>query len=150
MTDQQRLAAAALAALQEIDQIDALTVPQLFDLFAADEALRDHMPPAAYQVDPRDGGVVVFAPSRARRPHAYEEESSKAAGSEDCPICAGKTTGVVDTAVLSQGFTFINKNLFPVLPAERTTTAQTAHGLHFLQWTSTYHDRDWHNMPLAC
>lgn len=149
MTNQPRLSAAGLAALQETEQIDALTVPQLFDLFTADAALRDHMPPAAYQVDPRDGSVVVFAPSRARRPHAYEEESSNSAGGKDCPICAGKTTGVVDTAVLSQGSTFINKNLFPVVSADFTTAAQTAYGLHFLQWTSTYHERDWHNMPLA-
>ena len=30
----------------------------------------------------------------------------------------------------------------------RTAAAQTACGLHLLQWTSSFHSRDWHNMPL--
>lgn len=72
----------------------------------------------------------------------------------ECPICQGRTTGVVDVAELSEGFTFINKNLFPIVyPAsDRQADANAAcgtGGMHFLQWTSSLHDRDWHNMPLA-
>jgi galactose-1-phosphate uridylyltransferase len=56
---------------------------------------------------------------------------------------------------LSEGFTFINKNLYPVLfppgqPGNNPPLVEgrSAYGLHFLQWTSSYHDRDWHNMPV--
>ncbi len=55
-------------------------------------------------------------------------------------------------AALSEGFTFINKNLFPVVfpfadgPVAEGEAA-AARGMHFLQWTSSYFDRDWYNMP---
>jgi galactose-1-phosphate uridylyltransferase len=77
-------------------------------------------------------------------------------------VCQGKTTGVVDVADLSEGFTFINKNLFPILypaqtpaptdwgdPGEYPSGAEgfDASGFHLLQWTSSLHDKDWHNMP---
>jgi galactose-1-phosphate uridylyltransferase len=79
-------------------------------------------------------------------------------------VCQGNTTGVVDVADLSEGFTFINKNLYPILyPMEANRSHRLrqpvgqgpqsdgcmSYGLHFLQWTSSRHDRDWHNMPLA-
>jgi galactose-1-phosphate uridylyltransferase len=81
----------------------------------------------------------------------------------ECAICQGRTTGVIDVADLSEGFTFINKNLFPVLypfevahptppnrqGADPGTAGGAAYGLHFLQWTSSHHDKDWHNMPLG-
>jgi galactose-1-phosphate uridylyltransferase len=58
---------------------------------------------------------------------------------------------------LSQGHTFINKNLFPCFylnddgptgpnrPFEKDAH-QKPYGLHFLQWTSSRHADDWHNM----
>jgi galactose-1-phosphate uridylyltransferase len=66
----------------------------------------------------------------------------------------------VDVAELSEGFSFINKNLFPaVYPEEGLrqdvrgnglgASCGVAYGFHFLQWTSSWHDKDWHNMPLA-
>jgi galactose-1-phosphate uridylyltransferase len=78
-------------------------------------------------------------------------------------IYQGRTTGIVDVAELSEGFTFINKNLYPVLypytqmevssrldqdSKQEIGDRHLAQGLHFLQWTSSFHDRDWHNMPL--
>jgi galactose-1-phosphate uridylyltransferase len=44
---------------------------------------------------------------------------------------------------LDTGFTFINKNLFPVLYPQ----SGAVRGLHFLQWTSSQHGKDWHNLP---
>jgi galactose-1-phosphate uridylyltransferase len=80
---------------------------------------------------------------------------------KDCVICQGRTTHVIDVTDLSEGFTFINKNLFPIfypapsgkIPAVDTgeviadTEGYPSHGMHFLQWTSSQHDKDWHNMP---
>jgi hypothetical protein len=64
---------------------------------------------------------------------------------------------VIDVTDLSKGFTFINKNLFPILfpggsfetslPDMPDSAGMPAHGFHFLQWTSSQHDKDWHNMP---
>jgi galactose-1-phosphate uridylyltransferase len=67
---------------------------------------------------------------------------------------------VIDVADLSEGFTFINKNLFPVFHPLRAGSAgsgqnedvgpvHASYGLHLLQWTSSLHDKDWYNMPLA-
>jgi hypothetical protein len=49
-------------------------------------------------------------------------------------------------AELSEGFTVINKNLFPIVYP--FGGEDVASGLHLLQWTSSQHDKDWHNMPL--
>lgn len=63
---------------------------------------------------------------------------------------------MIDRADLSEGFTFINKNLFPILypfegqlaPTEEAgPNGPPPRGMHFLQWTSSYFDRDWYNMP---
>jgi galactose-1-phosphate uridylyltransferase len=71
---------------------------------------------------------------------------------------------VVDVADLSEGFSFINKNLYPVLYPTRVrrleypegpptndpgSEGMASFGMHFLQWTSSQHDMDWHNMPPA-
>jgi len=115
------------------------------------------------QTDPRNGDRILFSSSRARRPHDnVPAPSSTPQTGQACIICQGNTTGVIDVAGLSEGFTFINKNLYPVLyPFEAGRTGGDAcdddtspqgcevRGLHFLQWTSSLHDRDWHNMPLA-
>jgi galactose-1-phosphate uridylyltransferase len=71
--------------------------------------------------------------------------------------------GVIDLQPLSEGFTFINKNLYPILHPignlqESASGAplypdpyhhgRSSYGMHLLQWTSSVHHRDWHNMPL--
>ncbi|HHT9155339.1 MAG TPA: hypothetical protein ACFYD5_05945 [Candidatus Tripitaka sp. YC43] len=75
-----------------------------------------------------------------------------------CVVCEGKTTSIVDMSPTSEGFTFINKNLFPVTypfgnEADSKDpfngTGQQARGTHFLQWPSNLHGKDLDNMPLA-
>jgi galactose-1-phosphate uridylyltransferase len=119
-----------------------------------------------HSLDPRDGTRVLFHPARARRPHDYTRRprhDDRSRAESDCPICSGQTTKVIDRAQLSGGFTFINKNLFPIFtptaPASGPTDMSSsplaaggqedAGGFHFLQWTSSMHDHDWHNLPLA-
>jgi len=105
--------------------------------------------------DPRSKDYTLFNPARARRPHDNEPKRDRVRqGEQRCIICQGQTTGVVDVADLSAGFTFINKNLYPVLTplsAERRlgNDERCPYGFHFVQWTSSLHDRDWHNMPLS-
>ena len=154
----QRIERDALSHILQAESVETLSLSQLIRLFREDDSLADFLPAGDWQVDPRNGDRVLFHPSRAQRPHDYlQSPSSAPAGMPACAVCQGRTTGVIDVADLSEGFTFINKNLYPILfPLREGEEAQgrgtlpvRAHGLHFLQWTSSLHDRDWHNMPLA-
>jgi len=154
-----------LLSLLDANDIDTITYEHLEGLFLNEDGLKDYIPDGLAQVDPRTGDRVIYNTARARRPHdnaPLEDRKLYSAPKRDCVICQGNTTGVVDVAALSEGFTFINKNLYPILyPVMKLarypdtspdqvagTTGVHAAGLHFLQWTSSYHDLDWHNMPL--
>jgi galactose-1-phosphate uridylyltransferase len=111
------------------------------------EEIDDYLPDGICRVDPRNGDRILYHSSRGRRPHDNVPEREGEIPERACAICEGRTTGVIDVADLSEGFTFINKNLYPILyPFEADGTAA---GLHLLQWTSSRHDWDWHNMGLA-
>lgn len=162
----QQLNHETLLDILELSDIAEADFGQLVDLFQAEEGLAKFAPDGICQIDPRNDDRIIYNSARARRPHdniPTEETSASAANSEqECAVCQGRTTGVVDVAELSDGFTFINKNLFPALyPTETNGTGEelpetaldisgaAAYGLHLLQWTSSHHDKDWHNMPQA-
>jgi galactose-1-phosphate uridylyltransferase len=151
----------ALAQNLQAQDIGTLSLSELLRLFK--EEITDSLPDGVCQIDPRNGDRILFCSSRARRPHDNLPASPTGSEAEQvCLICQGNTTGVIDVADLSEGFTFINKNLYPILypldvsrsgvdggdddPGSRGCMAS---GLHFLQWTSSLHDKDWHNMPLG-
>jgi galactose-1-phosphate uridylyltransferase len=144
-----------LAPILQNEDLCQLDYESLVALFREEEALGEYAPDGVSQTDPRSGERIVYSSARARRPHDNRpDEDEHDSEGENCVICRGDTTGVVDVAELSEGFTFINKNLYPILyPHERSgpetnnpSDDQPARGLHFLQWTSSYHDRDWHNL----
>ncbi|MFP3854850.1 MAG: hypothetical protein ACLFWD_11220, partial [Anaerolineales bacterium] len=143
----QHLTKPYLENLIQAEDLAETKIEELLRFFRQDDRLQDKLPNGMFAVDPRTEDRVLFNPVRARRPHDVEKpEPSKTKDREDCPICAGDTTGVIDVAELSEGFTFINKNLFPVLyPFEY----EPARGLHLLQCTSNYHHRDWQNLPVS-
>jgi galactose-1-phosphate uridylyltransferase len=152
-----------LSKLLQAEDIESLSFLELVRLFQEEKELLQFLPDGVYQIDPRNGDRIIYNSSRARRPHDNRPtQSSPTDSGQECIICQGRTTGVIDVADLSQGLTFINKNLFPVLyPLESVRPDSTmdrrgqvpgpeggpTYGFHFLQWTSSYHDRDWHNMP---
>lgn len=159
----QQLSRSALANILEAEDIESLKFAELVRLFQGEKGISDFIPDGTSQVDPRNGDCVVYTSSRARRPHDNRALSLNHL-EQECVICRGNTTGVVDVADLSQGFTFINKNLYPILypfDANRSIlppggenrepgpAGRTAYGLHFLQWTSSRHGEDWHNMSLS-
>jgi galactose-1-phosphate uridylyltransferase len=162
----QQLNGERLENLLQAEDIERLAYADIVDLFLAEKGITDYQPDHIAQLDPRNGEQVLFNASRADRPHDNAPQgrphAEKIAGAADCIICSGKTTGIVDLTQLSEGHTFINKNLFPVVFPGKSPTNQdsidnfsaqvpargkNAFGLHFLQWTSTIHKRDWHNMP---
>ena len=144
--------------------MSTLNVDELVKLVQGESGLAPFLPDGACQIDPRTGDRVLFNTARARRPHDNRtDEKGAAAAARPCVVCQGKTTGAVDMVELSDGFSFINKNLFPMLyPTSKDASAsmrseltapsdprpEKALGLHLLQWTSSSHDRDWFNMPL--
>jgi galactose-1-phosphate uridylyltransferase len=153
-----------LSNLLQADKIEDLTLEQIEQFFLEETDIAAFAPDGICQTDPRSGDRIVYNSARARRPHDNRSAAPKQGDSEKkCLICQGKTTRIIDKTELSEGFTFINKNLYPIFyPSQKTDKQQEegeaasnpvegagASGFHFLQWTSSYHDRDWHNMPLS-
>jgi len=143
-----------LDSLLEAEDIANLTLAELEKLFQQQANLARSLPDGICQIDPRNGDRILYVSRRGQRPHDNRPaETADPPSSGRCPICQGDTTGVIDIAELSKGFTFINKNLFPVVyPFDRKQMEREkgclASGYHFLQWTSSLHDIDWHNMSL--
>ncbi|OQY20845.1 MAG: hypothetical protein B6I35_09845 [Anaerolineaceae bacterium 4572_32.2] len=144
-----------LNKILQAQDIEKLALSQIVSLFEK-EGTADFVPDGLCHVDPRDGQRIIYNSARARRPHDNQPlEPQRPSTERPCIICQGQTTGVIDMADLSEGFTFINKNLFPILSPSTASDspppppATRAYGLHFLQWTSSLHDKDWHNMPAA-
>lgn len=148
MSDGQYLAEDLLLELAEAEDIEKLDISRLESLFRSEKDPEIRGPGGAAAVDPRDELPVLFNPGRARRPEDYSQPkknpSPGGAAKPGCIICQGKTTGIVDYKKLGNGYTFINKNLFPIVFPEEGGT----YGYHLLQWTSNHHENDWHNMPV--
>ncbi len=139
----QQLSRDALSEILEAEDIEALSMSDLVSLVR--QEIDEDLPDGVFRIDPRNGDRVLYHSSRGRRPHDNVPDEVSTIHERECVICQGHTTGVIDVADLTEGFTFINKNLFPVLyPFEKPGVAS---GLHLLQWTSSLHDKDWHNMP---
>lgn len=144
------------AELIQYSCFDSLSVDEIISSFSDDKSLLDFAPDPVLQIDPRDRSVVIFNSARAKRPHDNKTENkiNTNGSNKPCPICEGKTTRILDIAELSKGFTFINKNLFPIFfPSAGGSVGEgnktgKPFGIHFLQWTSSLHDRDWHNMAM--
>lgn len=159
----QKLTYQTLETILQAVNVESIPFPKLLKFFYEEKGIAEYIPDGICQVDPRNGDRIVYSSARAQRPHDNIPESLEINSEnleKDCVICQGLTTGVIDVADLSEGFTFINKNLFPILfpfegqklyPPDLVGEAprahgKAAHGFHFLQWTSSYHDKDWHNM----
>ena len=163
-----RLTHEAMAPKIDAADISELSLERLTELFEQELGQTGYLPDGICQVDPRNGDRVIYNSARAGRPHdnqpgadTVEQEGDQPA--RRCIVCDNMVTRTVDIAELSEGFTFINKNLFPILyplsgqkseasdPLDDSSGVDggASHGFHFLQWTSSYHQRDWHNMPRA-
>ncbi|WP_052074759.1 hypothetical protein [Shewanella mangrovi] len=155
------------------NDITTLQFEQLLQHISNDPQLKLFAPDGVCQIDPRNGNLVVYNSARAKRPmtHAATRASSQATdhmahhvAEKPCPICNGQSADIIDIAEQSEGFTFISKNLYPIfhpieyIPDELPDYFQhqdpyhqgrASYGFHLLQWTSSIHERDWHNLPLA-
>ncbi len=145
-----------LATILKNEKVEDLNAGSIEAVVRSESGIPDYSPEPFFQIDPFDGTKIVYNSSRASRPHDNETPPESIPEEEDLNkeanfVTTGKTTSVIDVAPLSEGFTFINFNLFPALfpHEEESGDASTISGIHFLQWTSSYQDRDWHNMPVS-
>lgn len=155
MIESKKQAPQSLKDIAESKSIEELSTDQILQFFSHDNLLVSLPENHKYIVDPRNGEGIIFNPTRANRPHNYPE-SDLVSGEKisECPICQGTTTGILDWVDLSEGFSFINKNLYPVLTVPSVDQLEGLNhnaviGLHFVQWTSSIHTQDWHNMSIA-
>ncbi len=113
---EKQLDAQTLKSLVEVENISTISLQTLMELVRHDSGIQQSLPDGVCQIDPRNGDRIVYVSQRAARPHDNRPEEQEGALPErPCPICKGTTTGVVDVAALSEGHTFINKNLFPLV-----------------------------------
>ncbi|MHC4473518.1 MAG: hypothetical protein ACYS99_21455 [Planctomycetota bacterium] len=155
MSGPRRVPDAWLDGATEFPDAGEAAYEDLWRSIADDAGIGPWRPEDRAAVDPRTGVRTVYSPARARRPHDHPLPPPPEP--EECIVCAGRATAVIDVAQLSRGRTFINKNLFPVVyPQDGRAWPEVsgdvregpASGLHFLQWVSTEHDVDLHNAPV--
>jgi len=164
MDTPQQLKLEDIESLISARNVNDLSIREIMKDILDDAQMAAFLPDSLCQIDPRTGDVIVYNSSRAARLHTTKASAPIDSRDDKCPICAAKSTGVIDLQPLSEGFTFINKNLYPILhPVEHLEEdasgvplypdpfhhGRSSYGMHLLQWTSSIHDRDWHNMPLA-
>jgi galactose-1-phosphate uridylyltransferase len=154
MSNFQQINFEAIQKVLQSESIDDLDMYKICDLFRKENSISNFKPESIFQIDPRNGELIVYNSSRANRPHTNEVQL-KVDGKttiDNCPICSGNTTGILDVVPLSEGYTFINKNMFPIFfPFDadpENFIGSVSFGLHFLQWTSSIHHIDWHNLPV--
>ena len=108
----------SLQKILESNSIEKLPITELESLFFKEKQIVGHIPSGHWEIDPRNSDRIVYNASRRKRPHDNikpEKDSEKNKEIKDCAICRGNTTGVLDVEELSDGFTFINKNLYPAV-----------------------------------
>ncbi|WP_411993174.1 hypothetical protein [Agarivorans sp. DSG3-1] len=152
--------AQSLALSKDVSQ---LQFHQLLQNISDDPQLKQFAPDGICQIDPRNGNLVIYNSARAKRVHTTAKPSHHQNDTQ-CPICEGKSADILDIAEHSEGFTFINKNLYPIfhpiqdIPQEEADyflhqdpehQGRASYGFHLLQWTSSLHDKDWQNLPYA-
>lgn len=155
MTDSGRVPDRLLRELLVSQLIDTVPLNDFMQYFL--KAQRNGISPQIkFSVDPRSDEPIIYNPARAERPHDNSDQSvNKKIMRETCPICAGETTGIIDLADLSDGYTFINSNLYPAIRPPDFVGSHLSKdhslpwGFHLVQWTSSVHDQDWHNMMEA-
>ncbi len=134
------------------ENINKIEFKELTTLIQQNDDISNYLPDGDFRIDPRNGLKVIFNTARSKRPHDTKTLKSQSSYSKKCIICEGKTTSIIDLTQISEGYTFINQNLFPILyPFDNQNSKMESQctGMHFLQWTSSVHGKDWHNMPVT-
>lgn len=123
----------------------AYTLQEIFHFIFEDPQIQANAPQDSPCFDPKTQLPLIYAPKRKNRPRSSQKFN--------CPICEGHLTTVVQLAPLqTSGYTFIQGNLFPIvapLAPIPSISKLSTHGVHLVQWCSTSHHADLHNMPFS-
>ena len=159
----QELSKKKLEALLQCEDITTAEYSKLVSWVRDEPNVAQFAPDEICRMDPRNMRMTIYNAARSKRPHDNRGEApiAQAVSTKTCPICEGNTTRPIDVAPLKNGFTFINKNMFPcffntgdivdnaITPSDSLRVqAGTPVGNHFLQWTSSIHSDDWFNMDV--
>jgi len=115
MEAQAELSPKVLDGLVSFRDVSSASYGDLMQIICSNPDIAAAKPERLCQIDPRTGDKVAYSASRNLRPHDTQPRVESYARAESCPICRGETTSVIDVASLSEGFTFINENLYPIL-----------------------------------
>jgi len=146
-----QLDAERLAAITRIEDIETASYADVEAGVRESEASGFQPNPEAAQ-DPRTGMWISFSEARLKRPLPPADAGTGAPAGEDdrphtdCIVCTSRLTPAVDVAALCHGQTFITPNLYPMVYPFPAARAAGGRGLHLLQWCSTAHEADIHNM----
>ena len=115
----------------------------------------DYLPERDADQDPRSDIWISRSESRRSRPlsGAAGDDNGGEASCEDgrevtsCIVCDCRLTPAVDVTSLTEGHsTFATPNLYPMVYPFPPAECGGGRGLHLIQWCSTEHDADLHNM----
>src|SRR3972149_2769853 len=104
----------------DFEDISNISYNDIIQNLLSDKGIEKNKPIGICQIDPRTNNRIIYSEARARRPHDTGTtvdtrwQSLVNASMSSCVVCMGKTTSIIDMAETSEGYTFINKNLFPV------------------------------------
>ncbi|HOK39773.1 MAG TPA: hypothetical protein PLD27_01860 [bacterium] len=111
-------------------------------------------------IDPRNEDKIIFCPERIKR-YKSTKKIKKEEAKQQCEICEGKTTPIIWQEKLSENdVTFINENLYPAIISLNNEENEEVvlrsiyeqkykiSGLHFINWLSSIHTKDFHNMSV--
>lgn len=148
------------ARLAEIVRFEALEKASYRDLEEVVETsgAERYQPDPHAAHDPRSNLWISYSEARRTRPLSAganprpdggpsTDETETGRDITSCIVCECRLTPVVDMAPLCKDHrTFITPNLFPMVYPFPPGQAEGNRGVHLLQWCSTLHDADIHNM----
>ncbi|WP_022941369.1 hypothetical protein [Psychromonas hadalis] len=76
--------------------------------------MQKYSPDGICQIDPRNGNLIIYNSARAKRIHTTVEAKPITQENEFCPLCEGKISEIFDLVKHRDGFSFINKNIYPI------------------------------------
>lgn len=152
-----------LESLKIAENLDEISLQEIAINMLKDPSITGKEPEYIYQLDPRDGTTVIYSSARALRKFDVAlKPLPQTVSDQQCAICLGDLTPVLDLAELSNGVTFITENRYPAVypkgfvqssphyspesTRDHRGFQRRLYGLHLVQWTHNQHGEDWHTM----
>lgn len=145
--DGRALSDAGLEAITRFPRLEETAYSEVEALVRQSDAA-EFQPNPDVMEEPRSGVTISYSEARRKRPLVWTDTEGGEDGREalPCIVCSGRLTPVIDVADLCHGKTFINFNLYPMVFPFPPSRGGGGRGMHLLQWCSTQHEADLHNV----